>query len=146
MLEIFIVYRLAKSIGDKVAAKGHKRFGYQLMLVALWIGGEIAGMVAGIVLQLAMAGGAGAEEEAGFPWMAYLCALAGAAIGAFIAFAIADSLAPVQDDADFYEIDERRRDDEIRRAWRTSEDKPLPNDDHIQGRPASRREEDRIQE
>jgi hypothetical protein len=52
----------------------------------------------------------------------------------------------VKDDADFYEIDERRRDDEIRRAWRTSEDKPLPNDDHIQGRPASRREDDRIQE
>ena len=45
MLEIIIVYMLAKNIGNKVAAKGHKRFGYQLMLVALWIGGEIAGVM-----------------------------------------------------------------------------------------------------
>jgi membrane protein DedA with SNARE-associated domain len=146
MLEIFIVYRLAKSIGDKVAAKGHKRFGYQLMLVALWIGGEIAGMVVGIVLQLAMAGGVAEESETGFPWMAYLCALAGAALGAFIAFAIANSVAPVQNDDDFYQIDERRRDDEVRRAWRTAEDKPLPDGDQIQQRPALRSEEDRIQE
>ena len=146
MLEIFIVYRLAKRIGDKVAAKGHKRFGYQLMLVALWIGGEIAGAVVGIVLQLTMQGGPAVEEARGFHWMSYLCALAGAAVGAFIAFAIANSLAPVQDDADFYEIDDRRRDDEVRRAWRASEGRPLPDGDQIQQRPASRLEEDRIQE
>jgi hypothetical protein len=146
MLEIAIVYILAKNIGNKVAAKGHKRFGYQLMLVALWIGGEIAGAIFGFVLQMVMAGGVAAPEERGFPWLGYLCALAGAALGAFIAFAIANSLAPVQDDADFYEIDERRRDDEVRRAWRASEDRPLPDADQIQERPVSRQEEDRIQE
>jgi hypothetical protein len=147
MLEIAIVYILAKNLGNKVAAKGHKRFGYQLMLVALWIGGEIAGAVVGIVLQLAMRGGTVVQEERGFSWIGYLCALAGAAIGAFIAFAIANSLAPVQNDADFYEIDERRRDDDVRRAWRASEDRPLPDGDQIQQeRPTPHREEDRIQE
>ena len=146
MLEIIIVYVLAKNIGNKVAAKGHRRFGYQLMLVALWIGGEITGAIFGFVLQTVMAGGVAAPEERGFPWMGYLCALAGAVIGALIAFAIANSVAAVQDDEDFYQIDERRRDDEVRRAWRAAEDKPLPNGDQIQEPPISRREEDRIQE
>jgi hypothetical protein len=72
--------------------------------------------------------------------------LTGAVIGALIAFAVANSLAPVQDDEDFYEIDERRRDDDIRRAWRASDDRPLTNGDQIQERPGSRQEEDRIQE
>jgi hypothetical protein len=146
MLEIVIVYVLAKNIGNKVAAKGHRRFSYQLMLVALWIGGEITGAIFGFVLQAVMANGVAAPEEQGFPWLGYLCALAGAVIGALIAFAVANSLAPVQNDDDFYEIDERRRDDEVRRVWRAGQDKPLADDDHIQGRPASRRDEDRIQE
>ncbi len=145
MLEIVIVYMLAKNIGNKVAAKGHKRFSYQLMLVALWIGGEIAGAVVGIILQLVMTSGAGVEEEPGFPWLTYVCALAGAALGAFIAFAIANGLSPVTADADFYEIDERRRDEDVRRAWRASDDRRLPESDQIQDRPNTR-QEDRIQE
>jgi hypothetical protein len=146
MLEVIIVYFLAKNIGNKVAAKGHKRFGYQLMLVALWIGGEIAGAVVGLALQIMMAGATAPEDDAGFPWMGYLCALGGAVIGALIAFAIANSLTPVQNEDDFYEIDERRRDDEVRRAWRASDDRLLPEGDQIRERPTSRQQDERIQE
>jgi hypothetical protein len=146
MLEIVIVYMLAKNIGNKVEAKGRKRFSYQLLLVALWIGGEIAGGVIGFILQAAMAGGVAPDDDNGFPWMGYLCALAGAALGAIIAFAIANNASPVQDDADFYEIDERGRDEDSRRVWREANDRPIANGDQIQERPATRREDDRIRE
>ena len=146
MLEVIIVYMLAKNIGNKVEAKGRKRFSYQLLLVALWIGGEITGGVIGIILQAAMAGGVAPEEDAGFPWMGYLCALAGAALGAVIAFAIASNASPVQNDADFYEIDERGAMRSFAAVWREANDRPLANGDQIQERPAVRREDDRIRE
>ncbi len=145
MLEIIIGYVLAKNIGNIVAAKGHRRFGYQLMLVTLWIGGWITGAVFGSLRQQVITDAA-AQEGSGFPWLCYFCALAGATFGAFIAFAIANSLKPVENDEEVYEIDEGRRDDEVRRAWRAAEDKPLTEGDQIQERPATRRGENRIKE
>jgi hypothetical protein len=140
MLEIIIVYMLAKNLGNKVEAKGRKRIGYQLMLIGLWLGGEFTGAIFGSILQQVMGAGSG------FPLMAYLCALAGAAIGAVVAFAIVNGLPSVENDADFYQVDERRRDDEVRRAWRATEDRPPADGDQIQERPVSRREDERIQE
>ena len=142
MLEILLVWALAKKIGGIVAAKGHSRFGYQLLLVALWIGGELAGGVIGVLVQ----GAAGGEEQ-GFPCMAYICALLGAAAGAGIAFAIANGLANVKTDADFYRDDnyDRRRDEEVRRAWHAPQDRP-PDSDAYKSPPAEREPDDRIQE
>ncbi len=107
MLEIFLVWALAKKIGNIVQNKGHTRWGYQLLLVVLWIGGEVMGGIVGAIVQEG-----GDQGESGFPLMAYVCALVGAAIGAGIAFAIATSLANVKTDADYYQDDDydRRRD------------------------------------
>jgi hypothetical protein len=68
MLQIIIVYVLARNIGNKVAAKGHRRFGYQLMLVALWVAGELVGGVIGMVLYQAMTLRDLGDEQPGFPW------------------------------------------------------------------------------
>jgi len=142
MLEILLVWTLAKKIGNIVQNKGHARWGYQLLLVVLWIGGEVAGGIVGAIAQEG-----GGQGEKGFPCMAYVCALVGAAIGAGIAFAIANGLANVKTDADFYQEDnyDRRRDDEVRRAWRTPEERPADTDAY-QERPTGRPADDRIQE
>jgi hypothetical protein len=104
MLEIILVFMCARSIGKIVADKGRTRIGYQLMLIGLWIGGEIAGLVLGFALQGGMGG------DAGFPCMAYIFGLVGAAAGAGIAFAIAHGVSPLPSDDDFYRRDPYGRD------------------------------------
>jgi len=78
MLEIFLVWRLAVRIGNQAAQKGFKKFGYQLMLVVLWICGELLSGVLGYVIL----------GEANSFWITYILALLGAAFGAGIAFLI----------------------------------------------------------
>jgi len=77
MLEIFIIWKLAGTIGTLAAQKGLKKIWYQIMLVVLWLTGEISG---------AFIGGAFSSENTG--WVVYLTALAGAAAGAGLAFLI----------------------------------------------------------
>ena len=69
MLEILLVWTLAKKIGNIVQNKGHARWGYQLLLVVLWIGGEVAGGIVGAIAQEG-----GDQGEKGFPCMVYVCA------------------------------------------------------------------------
>jgi hypothetical protein len=82
MLEVLLLIYLCKQIGDIVRDKGCTAGWYQLMLVLMWIGGEVVGMFCGIVTT-GKPGGA-----------AYLFALGGAAAGAIAAFVIARSIAP----------------------------------------------------
>lgn len=77
MLEIFIIWKLAGTIGALAAQKGLKKIWYQIMLVVLWLTGEISG---------AFIGSAFSSESTG--WVVYLAALAGAAAGAGLAFLI----------------------------------------------------------
>ncbi|MEO6392595.1 MAG: hypothetical protein ABIP75_12135 [Pyrinomonadaceae bacterium] len=86
MLEILALIHLTRRIGEIVAEKGRKTFGYKLMAVALWIGGEFVSAVLGAVIAQVM----------GWPSaIAYLFALIGAVIGAGIAFLIAKQLPPL---------------------------------------------------
>lgn len=92
MLEIFIVYSMCKSIGTKLREKGRSPLLFQIMLVVMWIGGEVAGAIVGIIIEMIRNG---PINDDGFNWMVYLFALIGAAIGAAITFAIVSFLPPV---------------------------------------------------
>lgn len=65
--------------------KGRKSGGYKALVVVLWFGGEIAGFILGT----AMAGG-----DPSARLLPYFVALAGAVVGASIAYTIANNVAP----------------------------------------------------
>ena len=78
MLEILLVVWMCRKMADGLRAKGRQPAGYCTLLVLFWFGGEI---VAGLI-------GMALTNE---PIVAYGAALAGAAVGALGAFAIARS-------------------------------------------------------
>ena len=80
MLEILLMWRLARSIGNLLRAKGRSAGGFQVLAIVLWIGGELLGATVGALCEL----------QAG----SYLLALLGAAAGAGLAYHIAASAAP----------------------------------------------------
>ena len=83
MLEILAVLALMSYVGRIVAKKGYAKGKYQLMTAGLWIGGEIAGAVIGLLIT-------GSYSSPGLG--VYAIALIGAAIGAAIAYAHANNL------------------------------------------------------
>src|SRR3954463_3453341 len=85
MLEIILLVWLCRKIGAIAREKGRKAVGYQFMLVGMWLGGEIGGMVAGVLM-------VGANPGGGINPTAYLFALMGAAAGAIVTFVIVNSL------------------------------------------------------
>jgi len=108
MLEILLLFFLCKKIGAVVAAKGHPKVGYQVLLVVCWIIGEVGGAIIGVAM---LGGGEGNMGALILP------ALLGAAGGATIAFVIANSLSdlrPIRDDYDDRDyprdVDDRFRD------------------------------------
>ena len=96
MLEIAILVLLAGKIGKIADSKGRKKIGYQLLLVGLWIGGELFGAVAGAII----AAIAGSEDA-----MLFLlaCGYGCAALGAVIAFQIAKNMPPIEKEDDYYQ-------------------------------------------
>lgn len=78
MLEIIIVWRLAKHIGILATQKSLKKLGYQIMAVLLWLCGEFFGGILGNIIF-------GAN---GSFWLKYVAALFGAIAGAGIAFLV----------------------------------------------------------
>jgi hypothetical protein len=142
MIEILILFKMAGNIGRIVAAKGHPKFFYQFLLVALWFGGELAGGIFGYVLGMALADGE--EPSLGFP---YLFALGTAVVGAVVAFAIAKRLPDRKAEEAFYpgaEYDRRWR-DEGRPAGEA--DRPRADEGAYTDRPEARpRPDDRIRE
>jgi succinate dehydrogenase / fumarate reductase cytochrome b subunit len=91
MLEILILINLCRRIGERVREKGRKAGGYQFMLVMFWFAGEIgAAVVTTIVLVVVH----GADYEK-YIFLAYIAAIVGAAILAWLAFQIVASLPPL---------------------------------------------------
>ena len=86
MLEIILLIFLTRRVGEIVEEKGRRSGWYKVLTVVLWIGGEIIGAIVGLVV---------AELTGSGQFLMYLCALAGAALGAVLAFVIAKSLSPV---------------------------------------------------
>src|SRR5260370_16623880 len=80
-----------------VEAKGHPRLLYQGVLVAMWFGGEVTGVIIGVVVISAL-GGAGQRDFC----FCYLCAVFFAAVGAGSAFLVAAVL-PNQGRPGFYD-------------------------------------------
>jgi hypothetical protein len=89
MLEIFALIYLTRRVGDIAREKGRKAGWFKFMTVVLWFGCEIGGGIVGAV----------AAEVAGWPEaVAYLLALAGAAVGAGLSILIVKTL-PARDAA-----------------------------------------------
>jgi hypothetical protein len=89
MCEILFIIYLARKIARMANEKGRSGFGYGCMFVGLWIGGEIAGFIAGAMLvhnELH-------KKNAGLA--IYGCMVAGAAAGAVLSFIIVGSLSPI---------------------------------------------------
>ncbi|HOU14901.1 MAG TPA: hypothetical protein PKZ84_17475 [Anaerolineae bacterium] len=80
MLEILALWALTKKIGAIAEAKGHKSGGYKVLTVVLWFGGELIGAVIGAFI------------GNGDTCATYAIAIAGAAMGAGIAYLIASGL------------------------------------------------------
>jgi hypothetical protein len=112
MCEIVIVIVLCIVLHNKVKAKGRSSVGYIFLLIGLWIAGEIAGAILGVILTGGIGGGG--EPEL-LPIMG--CALAGAAVGAVATFIIVNSLSDVRDEE--IPLRDRGFDD---RDWRERED------------------------
>ena len=85
MLEILVVVILCRRLGEKARQKGRTAGWFMLMLVGMWIFGELLGGVVGILLSNGQVTGT-----------AYVAALIGAALGAVGAFLIVGALSPLQ--------------------------------------------------
>jgi hypothetical protein len=133
MLEIFIVFRLCRALGNKLREKERNPLGYQFLLVALWIVGEIMGGIVGFVVG-AIANN-GDEPSLLF---SYGGALLGAACGAGLVFFIAHQLPSLAieptrvDPDDAYGPGWRRSDREL--LDRFEQDGSRPRDDRNRSR------------
>lgn len=83
MLEIIALVTLTRRIGEIVREKGRKSGWYKFMTVMMWFGGEIVGAIVGAFIAAATGTGA---------LITYVCALAGAGLGAGGAYLIAISV------------------------------------------------------
>ncbi|HJR07966.1 MAG TPA: hypothetical protein VJ842_11960 [Pyrinomonadaceae bacterium] len=86
MLEIIALVMLTRRIGEIVKAKNRKSGWYKFMTVMLWFGCEILGGVIGAII----VGLTGSPDA-----VIYLIALAGAGVGAGLAYVIAKALPPL---------------------------------------------------
>ena len=83
MLEILLLRKIARHIGEIARGKGRTAWPFYLLLVVLWFGGEITGGIIGALLG-EMFGWSGL--------LIYLIALAGAAASAALSFFIVSRL------------------------------------------------------
>lgn len=86
MLEILALWWLTKKIGEIGKQKGHESLAYQIIAVVLWLGGEIAGAVVGVLLSAFM------DDSLGC--LIYLFAIVGAVVGGAAAYFIATLISP----------------------------------------------------
>jgi hypothetical protein len=97
MLQIFLlllVFRFASHIGKIVRQKGRTAIGYQVLAVALWFGCQIAGALLGGVIAAVIH-----PDFEGVSALVYLLGFVGTLIGVGLAYAIANSLSPVEEKA-----------------------------------------------
>ena len=83
MIEILVIWLLARKIGEIVKEKGHRSGWYIFLTIVLWIGGELVGAIIGTILAFEL----GLSECLVYPF-----ALAGAACGAGLAYLIASNV------------------------------------------------------
>lgn len=85
MIELIVLLILGRKIGEVASDRGYgtKRGRYRLLLVLSWFGGEIAGILIGVILSRSF-------------FIYYPLGLVGAVIGAWIAFGTVARL-PVQE-------------------------------------------------
>ena len=96
MLEIIVLILLCKHIGERVRSAGRKPFRYQVLMVCLWFGGEMAGGFTGVFLCELL------DIDPGLRFgVTYGCAIGGAVLGAFVAFAIAKRYGAAPEPAGF---------------------------------------------
>jgi uncharacterized membrane protein YeaQ/YmgE (transglycosylase-associated protein family) len=87
VIEILVLFRLCKNIGLILAAKGRAKLPFQLLLVFLWFGAELAGVILGVIVEAIASG-----EDNPSLLLAYLFGFVGAGFSAFILFQIAKAL------------------------------------------------------
>jgi hypothetical protein len=151
MLEILLIFFLAKRIGEIVESKGYPPLPFQLGFVGCWLVGELMGALIGWAVALAGSGG-----RTGAMCAIYLFALFGAACGAGVAFLVAAILPEKARERsfmdDYYEArteleggglprKKRRR----RRDWDDDEERPRrrrSEEDDYDDRPRRRRRSD----
>jgi hypothetical protein len=121
MIELLILINLCRKIGVKAKAKGHKGGYYKLLLVLFWFGAEIGSGFA-IALCLSIAG----EDAEQLFFLIWLGGIAGAALGAWGAFKIVDSLPDLtrDDSDDDYDHYDDCEDDRIAPRIETSSSSP----------------------
>lgn len=81
MLELIIVFFLARKVGRIAEEKGRGVWGYRFMAVGLWFGGEILGAMVGMAI----------HDD---PATVYGLALIGAIVGAILSYVIVRNIAP----------------------------------------------------
>jgi len=86
MLELIVLVALTRKIGAMVESKGHTSRKYKVLTVILWFGGEVVGAFLGAMIS---------NGETG---PTYVAALIGAAIGAGIAYNLANGTIAVTED------------------------------------------------
>jgi hypothetical protein len=92
MCELVIVVALCFAIANQAKNKGRAGWPYVLLLIALWLFGEIAGAVLAVI---AVQGGSSDVSSDGGRGLAYGCAIVGAIIGVATAFIILAALPEV---------------------------------------------------
>jgi hypothetical protein len=97
VLELIFLYYLCKNLGRNLRQKGRKPLLFQIMLVLMWFGGEVAGGIVAAVVYVLVQGQAPPE----FSLPVYLGAIAGAACGAGFCFMIAWLVPPAYEEPSF---------------------------------------------
>lgn len=97
MLEIILIVVISQSISKQLKAKGRSAVGYVILFVMLWVGGEIAGAIFGVIVSGPTA------SDGGFNFTIWVFALIGAAIGGTIGYVIASSVPPVEKEQEYYD-------------------------------------------
>jgi hypothetical protein len=93
MVDIIILFFVARNLGTKVRVKCHDAFLYQVMLVVLWFSGEGVGAIVGSLCAAKICG-----PDGHLP-LILACAAAGVIFGTTIVFSMADCLPDLRPDA-----------------------------------------------
>lgn len=97
MLEIIILFKVWQRIGERVRSKGHAAFGYQILAIVSWFGGEIVGgVIAGFVTAIFVSP---SVEIHNVIIIAYILAIACGAAGVWFVFQSVENLPDLTKDA-----------------------------------------------
>jgi hypothetical protein len=110
MLEIIIIVLLSKKIAAMQKEKGRSAAGYIVLFVMLWVGGEIFGAIAGVVLAVILDPNGLDNDNSPFLLCVGVLTLLGAVVGGTTGFMIA-KLTPALEDARLRRFDNFDDDD-----------------------------------